>query len=270
MTDAKQAVHDFWERSSCGEEAYARGESERERLEQQARVRYQLEPYILGFARFAEGRDRDVLEVGVGMGSDHLEWARARPRRLCGIDLTERAVEHTRRRLEFHGLSSELRVADAEALPFDSESFDLVYSWGVLHHSPDTPKAIGEVHRVLRRGGTARIMIYHSPSLVGWMLWSRYALLAGRPFRSLSDIYSRHLESPGTKAFSVAEARKLFDGFYSVSLATQLSVGDLLEGAAGQRHQGAALKLARAVYPRALIRRTLRRFGLFLMIEAVK
>ena len=67
------------------------------------------------------------------------------------MDLTERAVAHTRRRLELFGLSSQLSVGDAENLKFDNASFDHVYSWGVLHHSPNTPKAIDEVYRVLKK-----------------------------------------------------------------------------------------------------------------------
>ena len=98
-TEAKQAVHDFWQRASCGEEAYAHGGSSRERLEAQARTRYELEPYIRQFARFESGRGLDVLEVGVGMGADHLEWARHMPRSLSGIDLTERGIAHTATRL---------------------------------------------------------------------------------------------------------------------------------------------------------------------------
>jgi ubiquinone/menaquinone biosynthesis C-methylase UbiE len=116
----------------------------------------------------------DVLEVGVGMGADHLEWARHMPRSLSGIDLTERAIAHTATRLALYGLRSDLRVADAEKLPFRDASFDLVYSWGVLHHSPDTPRAVREVLRVLRPGGLARVMIYHAHSMVGYMLWLRY------------------------------------------------------------------------------------------------
>ena len=97
------------------------------------------------------------------MGADHLEWARSSPRSLTGIDLTDRAIQFTQERLGFYSLYSDLRVADAENLPFSDNSFDIVYSYGVLHHSPDTAQAIREVHRVLRPGGSARIMIYHSP-----------------------------------------------------------------------------------------------------------
>src|SRR4051812_43762868 len=203
---AKDSGYDLWNKTSCGE-VYAEGESPRAKLESQARACYELEPYLVEFARFSDGAGRDVLEVGVGMGADHLEWAKAGPRSLTGVDLTPRAIEFTRSRLGLYGLESDLRAADAENLPFPDNAFDLVYSWGVLHHSPDTPRAIREVWRVLRPGGEARVMIYHTHSLVGYMLWLRYGLLKGRPGRGLADIYASHLESPGTKAYTPAEAR---------------------------------------------------------------
>jgi ubiquinone/menaquinone biosynthesis C-methylase UbiE len=249
---------------------YAEGDTLRAQFEEQAAARYRMEPYIHEFAGFAGGAGRDVLEIGVGMGADHLEWARARPRRLVGVDLTERGVAWTRDRLALWGYEAEVFVGDAERLPFPDASFDMVYSWGVLHHTPDTPGAIREVHRVLRPGGEARVMIYNRHSIVGYLLWTRYALLAGRPRRSLDEIYAAHLESPGTKAYTPAEARALFAGFRSVRTDVKLSNGDLLEGAAGQRHEGAALGLARRVWPRALVRRSLGDRGLFLLVSATK
>lgn len=265
----KPAVAAFWEQASCGE-VYAVGTDMVERLRAQALARYRMEPYIFPFARFAEGTGKDVLEIGVGMGADHLEWARAQPRTLTGVDLTQRAVEFTRTRLDLNGFTSDVRTADAERLPFPDESFDIVYSWGVLHHSPDTPRAIDEVWRVLRPGGRASVMVYHRLSLVGMLLWFRYALLAGRPATTLDEIYSRHLESPGTKAYTEEQGRELFSRFSAVRTSIELSNGDLLEGEAGQRHPGAALRLARRTWPRGLIRRFGRRYGLFLLIEAVK
>src|SRR5215471_15470925 len=199
MTDSanlKTRVRNFWDAASCGE-VYAIGQSERDYYDSQSRARFELEPYIRDFAKFHEGFGRDVLEIGVGMGADHLEWAASRPRSLTGIDLTPRAIEHTGRSLAAHGFTSGLRVADAEKLPFEDESFDLIYSWGVLHHSPNTRDAIREVHRVLRPNGIARIMIYQKYSLTGYMLWMRYGLLTGRLFRSLDEIYAGYLESPG-------------------------------------------------------------------------
>jgi len=265
---AKQKVHDFWNRASCGEELYLVG-SERAAFEAQAEERYRLEPYIREFAQFESLNGLKVLEIGVGLGADHQRFAEVGAE-LYGIDLTERAVELTRQRLAQFGLSSSLSTGDAERLDFPCLSFDLVYSWGVLHHSPHTQKAIAEVYRVLKHGGTARIMIYHKWSMVGLMLWLRYALLAGKPWRSLDSIYSAHLESPGTKAYSIAEAKNLFEAYTEVNIRTVLTHGDLLESKAGQRHGGAVLSVARKIWPRRLIRRFSPNAGLFMLIEAKK
>lgn len=264
----KLEVRQFWNSAPCGE-VYAAGAGAG-KLDRHARTRYALEPYIFDFARFPDGTGKRVLEVGVGMGADHLEWAKSRPRTLSGIDLTPRAIELTRSRLAQNGFQSGLRVADAEALPFPDNSFDLVYSWGVIHHSPDTPRAVREIHRVLAPQGTARVMIYHRSSLVGYMLWLRYALMTGRIATGLDEIYAKHLESPGTKAYSVSATREMFSAFRAASIRVQLSFGDLLTGAAGQRHQGFLLSAARALWPRWFIQRTLQDHGLYLLIEARK
>lgn len=267
--DLKLQVHDFWNQGSCGE-VYAQGEHDTEKYETHCRTRYELEPYIPEFAKFQTGALRDVLEIGVGMGADHAQWAKSGPRTLVGIDLTPRAVDHTQQRLRQFGLKSDLRVGDAENLEFDEESFDIVYSWGVLHHSPQTPKAINEVWRVLRPGGTARIMIYHRYSIVGYLLWLRYGLMAGQPFRSLEDIYHHHLESPGTKTYSLRQAEEMFARFATVNVCSQLSFGDLLQGEVGQKHSGILLSMAKRLWPRGLIRLLFRNHGLYLMIEAQK
>lgn len=267
--DPKITVQRFWEAAACGE-VYANGSHDRQRFEAQRKARYGLEPFIESFARFADGEGADVLEIGVGMGADHLEWAAIGPRRLVGLDLTTRAVETTRRRAELLGSESVLFVGDAEHLALPDDCFDVVYSWGVLHHSPDTAKALCEVRRVLRPGGVARVMVYHRASVVGALLWLRYALVRGRLRTSLGDIYAQYLESPGTKAYSRQQAERMFRaaGFHNVRTSVELSAGDLLTGAAGQRHEDRVLSLARRFWPRRLIARFGRRFGLFLLIEA--
>lgn len=262
-------VRDFWQQASCGE-AYAVGDTLGEQFEAHRRARFELEPMIAGFARFEEGQGRDVLEVGVGMGADHVEWARNGPRFLAGVDLTPRAVAWTARRLRHYGCTSALHVADAERLPFADGTFDIVYSWGVLHHSPNTGAALAEVNRVLRPGGQALIMIYHARSIVGYLLWLRYALLAGKPRRTLSDIYSEHLESPGTTAYTEPQAQALFADFRDVNIRTELGIGDLLQGEVGQRHKSRVLGMAKTLWPRRLIRALLPGHGLLMMVTANK
>jgi len=111
-------------------------------------------------------------------------------------------------------------------------------------------------------------MIYQQRSLVGVMLWLRYALLVGRPWCPLRELYARHLESPGTKAYTPGEARAMFSSFDAVHLRSELSPGDLLLGAVGQRHRGRLLHAARRLYPRAVVRRLFASWGLHLLIEA--
>jgi ubiquinone/menaquinone biosynthesis C-methylase UbiE len=264
----KKAVEEFWDKASCGEDLYLQNQ-QREGYVEHARKRYELEPVIEEFAEFASVAGKKVLEIGVGLGADHQRFAQAGAQ-LTGIDLTARAVAHTRRRLALFNYDSVLSTGDAENLQFSSDAFDCVYSWGVLHHSPNTPKAIAEVHRVLRPGGVARVMIYHKWSLVGYMLWIRYALLRLRPWMRLRDVYARYLESPGTKAYSLREAKLMFAAFSNVRIATSLTHADLLESAAGQRHGGVLLSLGRAIWPRRLLRRYAGSRGLFMLITAVK
>jgi SAM-dependent methyltransferase len=152
-----------------------------------------------------------VLEVGVGLGTDLVRFARAGAH-VTGVDLTEHAVALARRRLELEGLPGDVSVVDAEALPFPDGAFDRVYSWGVLHHTPDTARAVSEALRVLRPGGRLCAMLYARRSWVAYALWTRHALLRGRPRRSLADVLTAHMESEGTKAFTPAELKGLFAG----------------------------------------------------------
>lgn len=195
----KLKVARFWEAEACGER-YG---------EEQAETRYRLEPEIAAFADFPSGRDRDVLEIGVGMGADLIRWTRAGAR-VTGIDLTERAVELTRQRLRAADLTADVQAGDAEELPFPAASFDLVWSWGVLHHTPESTLALREAARVLRPNGRYAVMVYHRRSWVTAAAWARFGLLRGHPAMSLADAVA-HIESPGTRAFTASEVRTLLE-----------------------------------------------------------
>ena len=266
----KADVRDFWNEESCGTR-YMEGEDALERFRAHATARYQLEPYIPGFAGFSESQGKKVLEIGVGLGADFVQWLQ-NGADATGVDLTPAAIEQTKARLELEGFQDvPLQVSDAENLPFDDETFDLVYSWGVLHHSPDTQRALDEVHRILKPGGTARIMIYRHPSWVGLMIWVRYALLRGKPFLSAQRLLADHLESPGTQAFRDDEARKLFHRFEEiVRFQPQLGPGDTLEIRPSAKYQSGFYRVVWALWPRWLIHRIGNRMGLALMVEVRK
>ena len=270
-SDLKDEVRRHWEADPCGSRGIA-PEDRRAFYDQLTAERYAQDVHIPEFARFARGRDRDVLEIGVGAGTDFVQWVKAGAR-ATGVDLTEAGVALTTERLELLGLAGSgatVRQADAENLPFADASFDIVYSYGVLHHTPDTRRAIGEVHRVLRPGGTALIMIYRVPSWTGFNLWALHCAAKGRPWVTPRQAIYEHLESPGTKAYTDDEARELLSDFADVQIGSALLGGDLLAMRASGRYRSPLHRVAWRLYPSSLVRRYGRRLGLGMLIEARK
>ena len=210
-------VRAFWQAAPCGAKHADAPEGTPEFYADVDRNRYALEPFIPGFADFDAARGREVLEVGVGLGSDLTRFARAGAI-VTGVDLTERAIENVRRRLAMEGLQAQLQVADAERLPFADESFDVVYSWGVLHHTPRPEFAMAEVQRVLRPGGRLCVMVYARRSWVALGLWARHGALVGRPWRTLGDVVADHMESAGTRAYTRAQLRQAFGGLRDLTI----------------------------------------------------
>jgi SAM-dependent methyltransferase len=207
----KSRVQAFWEADPCGAAHGEAPEGTPEFFAQIERKRNELEPFIGRYADFPMTRGQRVLEIGVGAGSDFVRFARAGAD-ATGVDLTEHAIRLVRQRLDNEGLEAHLQQADAESLPFEDGAFDRVYSWGVLHHTPDTARAVREAVRVLAPGGRLCVMLYARHSWVAYGLWAKHALLQGRPTRSLSDVLAHHMESEGTKGFTVRELRAMFAG----------------------------------------------------------
>jgi SAM-dependent methyltransferase len=202
----------------------------REWFEEHSRFRYDVYgPWIREIAGFDRRRGDLLLEIGCGMGTDLLEFARGGAR-VVGVDLTRRHLELARRRFGFSGQSARLFQGDAERLPFPDRSFDFVYSNGVLHHTPDTEGALREVHRVLKPGGSCVILLYHRNSLLYRTqicgIWAAKAIAKralGRGGRLRDFRLSTHVAettdgagNPLTRVFSARECRAMCRVFRTV------------------------------------------------------
>ena len=208
-TELKQDVHDFWNSKACGTWEIDKEKFSKEYFEEIEETRYRLHPEIHPFAGFQKAKGLKVLEVGVGAGTDFLQWVRAGAE-AYGMDLTEEAIAHVEHRLNLYGLqAAELKVADSENIPYPDNFFDVVYSWGVIHHTPDTEKAMDEIVRVCKPGGEVKVMIYHRHSLLAWFFWIRKAMLKGKPWESVAKVLFDHMESYGTKAYTANEAAQM-------------------------------------------------------------
>lgn len=268
MSDLKAAVHEHWTREICGTRGFET-EDRRQFMAQTEANRYRVQPFIPEWADFSSGAGRTVLEIGVGGGVDHVNWARAGAK-LHGIDLTEAGLSLTRERLALEQLESNLRVADAENLPFEDNSFDLIYSYGVLHHSPNTKRCFQEVYRVLKPGGTARIMVYSKYSWTAFNVWLIQCLGKGRPWKGLAWACFNYLESPGTKVYSRRGLNELLAPFSQHKLQTQLLGGDTLEIVPSKKYSAGLFGLIWKLYPTRLIRKFGSPLGAAWLIEVKK
>jgi SAM-dependent methyltransferase len=251
----KNRVRDFWQNNPCGSKFADAEPGSRLFYELVEQYRYEKEWHIPEAAGFDKAKNLRVLEIGCGLGTDGAQFAKAGAV-YTGIDLTQAAVDLTRRRFELFNLPGTFRVADAERLDFPDNSFDIVYSHGVLHHTPDTPGAIREVHRVLRPGGRALVMLYHRNSYnyrVNISILRRAGvqllrlkhgvrivrLVTGEPedslreharrlrserdYLSLQEFLNRNTDGAGNplaRVYSRDEARELFKDFSNIELRT--------------------------------------------------
>ena len=251
----KERVRAFWQEHPCGTKFADAPPGSRRFYELVEAHRYNKEWHIPSAAGFAESNKLDVLEIGCGLGTDGAQFAKAGAN-YTGIDLTDAAINLAKRRFELFQLPGTFRVADAERLDFPNNSFDLVYSHGVLHHTPDTAAAVREIHRVLRPSGKAIVMLYHRDSynyrvnismlrrtgvhLLRWNTGVKLVhLLTGETEESLreharqlktksaylnsEEFLSRNTDGAGNplaRVYSRAEARQLFKDFAHVELRT--------------------------------------------------
>lgn len=162
-------------------------------------------PYLPLVCEFDNYKGKNVLEIGVGMGIDLKQYAQNGA--ICyGTDLTEGSINKTKHLFETYNLKANLQVMDAENLKFEDNTFDMVCSYGVLHHTPDTQKAIDEIHRVLKPNGKVIIILYSRT----WKHYLRRVLLAGIIQRDLFKLGMQELVNKYSEAYGNSPLTKLY------------------------------------------------------------
>lgn len=248
-------VRAFWERNPVATAAVPFEPGSSEFFEHYDRLREANES--ISFSRrlhdYPKFTAKRVLDVGCGNGYVLSRYAREGAHTF-GVDLTRAAVELSRRRFELAGLPGRFTVGSAEDLPFATDSFDCVCSMGVLHHTPDTERAVGEIRRVLRPGGRLIVMFYHRNSAVYRRLQLR-ARRTGRPLQTFVNEVDGE-GNPKGDVYSRRELRALLSAFEAIDL----SVGFL---------QGLPVGQVR-VPPKVVLRPFASRWGWFLYAKARK
>lgn len=210
---------------------------------------------------------KQVLEIGCGMGT-HAEMLLRNGARLTAIDQTALAVESTRRRLELKQLDARVLQQDAEKLTLPDQSFDAVWTWGVIHHSSSTEQCVSEISRVLRSGGRLMMMVYYRPSLVFYLHCGliRGVLLGQLLHQSLHQIYVNATDGFYARVFSKSELRALLARqFHSL----QITVVGLKAELYPIPRNSLKIALERET-PDWLARAILGKFGSMVVVEAIR
>ena len=225
---SKREVQAFWSRNPPGIEAKEKAPvGSREFYKSVDEDRYLSENYILEIILQAEARGKRVLEIGSGLGSDSRLFSK-RGAKVVSIDLSVSNAKLTHTGFKALDLSGEAVAADAENLPFREEVFDCVYSFGVLHHTPDTRGAINQMRKVLKPRGLAIVMLYNK-GLSYSLIWLIYGMLSLGFFRMPKEcVFSKRYDhTPLSKMYSEKEVKALFTRFHSIKKTKVVNFGGI-------------------------------------------
>jgi ubiquinone/menaquinone biosynthesis C-methylase UbiE len=225
LTPANKAAIQQWKNHPCGALDGSDGFGiayfeavERDRYESYA-------PWMRKFVNFGMYAGKKVLEVGVGQGTDLVQFAKGGAD-VYGIDITQRHLELAARNFEVRGMHAHLQNAAAAAIPFENDSFDVVYSFGVLHCTDNTVRSLSECHRVLKPGGELILAMYHRHSffhaytiVVNGILRGNLRRLGYRGLMSLVESGADGIEFvPLVKTYSRNQLRTILEDFAHVRL----------------------------------------------------
>src|SRR5215831_17992700 len=167
---------------------------------------------VLPFEKLASA---DVLEIGCGMGL-HTELMARAGANVTAVDLTETSIEATTTRLALKGLKANVMRVDAEHLALPDQSFDFVWSWGVIHHSARTARIVRQIARVLRPGGECRVMVYNREGMMARIVFVKDYLLNGAFWRQTFDeVLYRQADGFSARFFVREHFEDLFRAFFA-------------------------------------------------------
>jgi ubiquinone/menaquinone biosynthesis C-methylase UbiE len=222
-----EQVRDYWNRRPCNIRHSTKPLGSREYFDEVETRKYLVEPHIPEFAEFSRWAGKKVLEVGCGIGTDTVMFARHGAQVTC-MDLSEKSLEIAHQRVQLYGLADNVRFYHGSAEMLSTivpvEPYDLIYSFGVIHHTPHPDMVLHELRKYSARGTTVKIMVYHRHS---WkVLWILLTSGKGRFWR-LEDIVAQHSEAetgcPVTYTYTRREAAQWLErcGFRTRKLSVE-------------------------------------------------
>lgn len=208
-------VRDYWNSRPCNIRHSAQPVGSREYFDDVEARKYIVEPHIPGFAEFDRWKGKRVLEIGCGIGTDTINFARAGAE-VTAVDLTEKSLEVARERAAMFGVENHVRFIRANAEQLSEEvpvqPYDLVYSFGVIHHTPHPEQVLEQIRRYVTPESTVKIMIYNRWSWkVLWILFAYGKCRFWMLNRLVADYSEAESGCPVTYCYSRASGRRLLE-----------------------------------------------------------
>ncbi|MDO8571671.1 MAG: methyltransferase domain-containing protein [bacterium] len=215
MENKLENVEQYWNTRPCNIRHSDKEIGTREYFDAIEKRKYFVEPHIPNFAEFSRWKGKRVLEIGCGIGTDSINFARAGAD-LTIVELSEKSLELCKKRFEIYGLTARFYQGNAEKLSsfVPLEKYDIIYSFGVIHHTPDPAKVIHEIKKYCHKETELRVMLYSKWS---WKVFWIILLYGKGAFWKANTLVPKFSEaqigSPVSYAYSFNEIRALLDGF---------------------------------------------------------
>ena len=188
------AVQDYWNKRPCNIRHSTKPVGTKEYFEEVEWRKYFVEPHIPGFAQFAKWKGKKVLEIGCGIGTDTSNFAKAGAT-VTAVDLSNASLDLAKQRMQVLGLSDKVKFYQANSEELSKtvpvEKYDLIYSFGVLHHTPHPEAAFAELQKYAHPGTELKVMMYYRWS------WKVLWILAqeGFDFKNTDALIAKHSEA---------------------------------------------------------------------------
>lgn len=211
-----QEVKNYWNARPCNLRHSTKQQGTKEYFDEVEKRKFFVEPHLVDFADFPSVKGKNVLEIGCGLGTTTINFAKAGAKKVTAVDLSDKSIALAKQRAEVNHLSDRIEFynANAEELSkiLPEEKYDLIFSFGVIHHTPHPDKVLQELHKFLAPNGTLKIMVYYRYSWkVLWILM-KYGKFQ---FWKLSQLVATYSEAqtgcPITYIYSKKEAEKLLE-----------------------------------------------------------
>jgi len=213
-----EKVKDFWENNPLCAEGIPYEIGSKYFFEYYDKLREDIESieYSYKLHEYLDFKGKRVLDVGSGNGYVLSKYA-TEGAEVYGVDITEAGIQLCKKRFEYLDLKGDFRVADAQSLPFDDNTFDCVCSVGVLHHVPDTEKAVTEIFRVLKPGGRLIVMFYHKNSAKYRLKYKVWSWVTGKSVQQLVNEFDG-IGNPKGQVYSKKNLARLLADFTDLEM----------------------------------------------------